>query len=575
MLKSQHAVSKRKNSLAQKIIVLLIILVVAGLLEIGFGFILLNRYRTEIRDMENTVLNTYITRTNQTFNMINANVRSLLFESSEIENITDTYIGDQTAQVASFDAILLQNDAIMTLKNTFLTLVKNYGNKFNFFFYDTQNHNLTEYGGREYYERKPFINLLLSQIEDHSIQYTKEGKWFLNDQFICTIYSGPKGIAGAWIQASDFAANILALSPTHCSSLSIYNPDTGTNLTFHRNENGTLSQDTSESTGNLNNFFNPTNARFSLLFKIDAQEYESTLLYPILFLITIIIYLFFVILAVIYVRKNILHQVNFFYDSLMEFKNTATFNEKSGLVEFAETGKVLNKLAEEIQKLKIDIYEKQLEKQKIELDYAQLQIRPHFYINCLNVIHSMAQVNLTEQIQEITFQVSGYLRYIFQKSMEPVTVEKEINFTKNYLKVLECMNDSMYPCQISVLPSLNSFEIPPLLIQTFVENALKHNMVTDSFCSIEISVATQTISQCDYLEITIKDNGRGFDTETLEQLNAGQLENDPSGHHIGIQNAIARLKMLYDERARAVFSNNPAGGACVQILIPFKQEELQ
>ena len=65
--------------------------------------------------------------------------------------------------------------------------------------------------------------------------------------------------------------------------------------------------------------------------------------------------------------------------------------------------------------------------------------------------------------------------------MEPVTVEKEINFTKNYLKVLECMNDSMYPCQISVLPSLNSFEIPPLLIQTFVENALKHNMVTDSF----------------------------------------------------------------------------------------------
>ncbi|MFR8317609.1 MAG: hypothetical protein ACLU94_05615, partial [Catenibacillus sp.] len=91
MLKSQHAVSKRKNSLAQKIIVLLIILVVAGLLEIGFGFILLNRYRTEIRDMENTVLNTYITRINQTFNMINANVRSLLFESSEIENITDTY----------------------------------------------------------------------------------------------------------------------------------------------------------------------------------------------------------------------------------------------------------------------------------------------------------------------------------------------------------------------------------------------------------------------------------------------------------------------------------------------------
>ena len=99
-------------------------------------------------------------------------------------------------------------------------------------------------------------------------------------------------------------------------------------------------------------------------------------------------------------------------------------------------------MADEVQKLKIDIYEKQLEKQKIELDYAQLQIRPHFYINCLNIIHSMAQVNLMNEIQEITFQVSVYLRYIFKKSMEPVTLEEELNFTRNYLRVLECMNDT-------------------------------------------------------------------------------------------------------------------------------------
>ena len=72
---------------------------------------------------------------------------------------------------------------------------------------------------------------------------------------------------------------------------------------------------------------------FSLLFKIDAAEYENTLLYPMLFLLLIIIYLIFVILSVIYVRKNILNQVNFFYDNLMEFKNTAMFNENSGFVE--------------------------------------------------------------------------------------------------------------------------------------------------------------------------------------------------------------------------------------------------
>lgn len=575
MMKNQHQMNKRKNSLAQKIIGLLIILVMAGMLEIGFGFVLLDRYRTEIRNMENTVLNSYITRTNQTFSMINSNVRSILFESTEIENITDSCIASTSAQKDSLDAILLQNDSILALKSTFLALTKNYGNKFNFFFYDTKNGKLTEYGGCEIYERQPFIDLLLSQIENHTLEYTKEGKWFFIDQFICTIYSGPKGITGAWIEASDFASNILSLSPTHCSSLSIYNLDNGTDITFHRNENGTLSQDQWGASQNHENFYNLTNARFSLLFKIDAREYENTLFYPMLFLLTIVIYLFLVIMAVVYVRKNILHQVNFFYDSLMEFKNTAAFNEKSGLIEFAETGKVLNKLADEIQKLKIDIYEKQLEKQKVELDYAQMQIRPHFYINCLNVIQSMAQVGMTEQIQEITFQVSGYLRYILKKSMEPVTVEKELDFTRNYLRVLECMNDNIYPCDIRCDHKLGQFEIPPLLIQTFVENSIKHAMMPDGGWTIQIVVAPLDVGEEDFVEIIIKDSGPGFDGAAIKRFNSGVFENPSSGNHIGIQNAIARLKMLYGDRARVIFSNDPSHGACVQIIIPYRQEETQ
>lgn len=99
MIKNQYRMNKRKNSLAQKIIGLLIILVMAGMLEIGFGFVLLDRYRTEIRNMETTVLNSYITRTNQTFNMINSNVRSLLFESTETVSSRNT--GDVRSMSAS------------------------------------------------------------------------------------------------------------------------------------------------------------------------------------------------------------------------------------------------------------------------------------------------------------------------------------------------------------------------------------------------------------------------------------------------------------------------------------------
>lgn len=577
MNKRDHSAARHQKSLAKKIIYLLIILVMAGLIEISLGFILLHRYRTEIEDMESTVTDAYITRTNQIFSMLNTSIRSLLFDSSEIKNITDAYINSPVYQTDSIASVLIQNDSILTLKDTFLSLSKNYGNQFNFFFYSNQNHKLTEYGGCEYDIRKPFIDHLQRQIDQGTLQYTKEGKWFLDGEYICTIYNGPRGIAGAWIRASDLASNILSFSPARCSSINIYNPDTDTEIIFRQKENGTISAENFKTDDSKRDFSSLTNARFSLLFKIDAAEYENTLLYPMLFLLLIIIYLIFVILSVIYVRKNILNQVNFFYDNLMEFKNTAMFNENSGFVEFAETGRVLNKMADEVQKLKIDIYEKQLEKQKIELDYAQLQIRPHFYINCLNIIHSMAQVNLMNEIQEITFQVSVYLRYIFKKSMEPVTLEEELNFTRNYLRVLECMNDTAYRCQMNVRASLGKYLVPPLIIQTFVENAVKHNMdiITEDKFQIEILAETQAVDNKVNLEIFITDNGHGFDQELLKRLNDGTFTDDNSGHHIGIRNAGARLKLLYGDKAGVRFSNNPEGGACVHIVIPADQEEME
>ena len=143
--------------------------------------------------MESTVTDTYITRTNQIFSMLNTSIRSLLFDSSEIKNITDAYINSPVYQTDSIASVLIQNDSILTLKDTFLSLSKNYGNQFNFFFYSNQNHKLTEYGGCEYDIRKPFIDHLQRQIDQGTLQYTKEGKWFLDGEYICTIYNGPRG----------------------------------------------------------------------------------------------------------------------------------------------------------------------------------------------------------------------------------------------------------------------------------------------------------------------------------------------------------------------------------------------
>lgn len=95
----------------------------------------------------------------------------------------------------------------------------------------------------------------------------------------------------------------------------------------------------------------------------------------------------------------------------------------------------------------------------MELDYAQLQIRPHFYINCLNIIHSMAQERLTGEIQAFVVYISRYFRYIFKKGMVPVTVEKELEFAETYLKILECMNDTKYRYEVFCEEGLSAVRI--------------------------------------------------------------------------------------------------------------------
>lgn len=561
--------NKKKKSLAGKIVWIAVILIFAGLLEVAVGYTLLDKYHVQVADMEYKLTEVYMTKINQNFNMINTSVRSMLFDGQEIKKVSEAYkkAAPYYNDAGALGDVLVQNSSVTELKNTFLSMSQNYGNTFNFFYYDTVNERLTEYGGCEYYVRKPFIDRILEMIGSDTMVYTKEGKWFLYDEYLCTIYKGPNGIAGAWIRALDFARNMLELSPTQCSSIEIYDSGQDQTLVYTRQKNGTLALSLSNKT--QESYYGMNNARFECRFIMDTRDYDSTFLYPMIFLALIIIYLIIVSGVLIYTKKNILGQVRYFYDNLLAFKDTARFNEESGLVEFSEAGKVLNQLSEEIHKLKIDIYEEQIAKQRVELDYAQLQIRPHFYINCLNIIYSMAQVNRMKEIQEIALQVSGYLRYIFKKSMEPVTVKGELDFTQSYLKVLECMNDTKYECHIYADETLYDFGIPPLLIQTFVENSLKHNMDNENGCALSICLERVCCEDKSGCGITISDDGKGFSAGALEALNAGAFSRNAS-YHIGIRNAVARLNMLYGPDCAVRFFNNSQGGASVFLFIPDK-----
>ena len=152
-----------------------------------------------------------------------------------------------------------------------------------------------------------------------------------------------------------------------------------------------------------------------------------------LFLGLLGIYLVIIAVTWLYTRRRVLGQVNSFYNNLIEYKDTERFDGDMGVEEFAEAGKVLNQRSEEISQLKISVYEEQINRQKVELDYAQLQIRPHFYINCLNNIYSLAKNKEYDEIQETILSLSDYFRYVFRNSQKLVTLTEELHCVKSYI----------------------------------------------------------------------------------------------------------------------------------------------
>lgn len=564
----------KKRTLAGQISLIVLILILVGLLEAGAAYTMLEWYHEQVSELEYTISDIYLSEIDQSFKLINVSIQSMLYGEEEVHQVLETQlVPEYDKETEKLAYTLWKNRSVSQLKQTFADMVLYYGSKVNFFYVDPEYQILVENGGSEYMRRMLFCEMLRQRFEENDIRYTSNGKWFLMEDYLCTIYKGPDGIGGAYIWVGDFAARILRMSPTDCSSIDIYDPSNKSSLVYERLENGLLSEGRRVEGAKLpNDYYSLDYAGIVCRYEMDTSDYEKAMVLPVLFLGVLGMSMVVMAIILLYTRRNVLKQVNGFYNHLIKYKETERFDGETRIKEFAEAGRVLNQRSEEISQLKINIYEEQLNRQRVELDYAQLQIRPHFYINCLNIIHSMAQEKLTHEIQELVVHISRYFRYIFKKGMEPVTVRKELEFTETYLRILECMDDTEYRYEVSCAEELAEVPIPPLIIQTFVENAVKHNLDGTEGCAFCVQVENVLGSGRKWLKISVWDSGRGFDEAALERLNMGDFGADGTGFHIGIRNAVARMEMIYGKDAYVGFFNPEDGGARVDIYIPQKEE---
>lgn len=256
--------------------------------------------------------------------------------------------------------------------------------------------------------------------------------------------------------------------------------------------------------------------------------------------------------------------------------NLTQFNEDSKpldlkmnkIVELEYANKLFKSLLEQIKIFKIDSYEHELEKQRIQLDYMKLQIKPHFFLNCLTNIYSMAQMQMFEEIQSMAISTSNYFRYIFQNGQDFVRLDDELDHVRIYLEIQKHRYRDAFTYRIEQADGTGHMKIPPLILQTFIENSVKYAVSRVNEVQIRLNVDLHTDTEDEVAVIRISDTGPGFAPDILVRLESGQPLDQSDGHHIGIMNTMERLKYLYRRKANIYFSNSVDGGACVTIHLP-------
>ncbi|MCI5508900.1 MAG: histidine kinase [Eubacterium sp.] len=314
-------------------------------------------------------------------------------------------------------------------------------------------------------------------------------------------------------------------------------------------------------------------APFSIEMKISGDRILDVMVGSIIILIALAAILILAdALILIYLRRNILMPVKRFTQNLEKYDDgNYVFSLTEGnLLELEQIDDKFKHMIHQIRKLKITLYEQELEKQKVEMDYLKLQIRPHFYLNCLNFIYSMIDFGEYDHARQMSKITADYLSYIFRNTSEMVSVSAETEHCQNYLKILLLRYPNRFDYYVEVHEEVQDASILPFLIQVFVENTAQHALTLEEKILISVTVYPEDREEGKYVNIYISDTGKGFPEPILRKLQQGEGISE-KGKHVGITNCVNRFRRYYGEKGEINFDNSPLGGAIVDIHIPYSK----
>lgn len=283
----------------------------------------------------------------------------------------------------------------------------------------------------------------------------------------------------------------------------------------------------------------PDNSQFILLnsitgiFWVFAFYFNAFVLVPKLiypkkyFLYSLCIVSLFVVIISIHVTLFVL-LINF---HPLHMKGSIAYNLPTFILTIAVS--TTYKMLTDRTKLEMLDLEKHEQNLKTEVSFLRSQISPHFIFNVLNNMVALIRMK-SEKLEPTVMKLSSLLQYmLYETDEEKVPVKNEIEYLQNYIDLQEQRFGSKLKMNISLKEPDKNFQIEPMLLIPFVENAFKHGFGMIENPQIDI-------------DLYLKDNKLYFMVRNKYNEQKNEIKDRTSG--IGLNNVTRRLSLLYPDR---------------------------
>ncbi len=228
-----------------------------------------------------------------------------------------------------------------------------------------------------------------------------------------------------------------------------------------------------------------------------------------------------------------------------------------------------NEMIAYINNLLNQVYALEIEEKIAELKALQAQINPHFLYNTLDTIYWKAMSGDNKGVQEMIHALSKVFRLALNVGRDFSPIAQERKFIGYYVLLQEKRYRNKLQYHLDFSPDILHLEIPKLILQPFVENAIVHGIETEAK---ETTVSIRGFMDNGRIHFVIRDDGAGMPEHVRVKLMDPQNDDpiSPSGGGYGIKNVINRLSIYYEKDYSLTIQSRLGQGTEINLILPPK-----